>query len=474
MPGTFTNPIVRSRDAADPWLVARDGWYYFTFTAGKHIEVWKSRTITGLDEAKKVVVWRAPDKGPNAEHVWAPELHFVRGKWYIYYTATDGPDPNRRQFVLEANTNDPQGPYTEKGQLVVPVEDRYAIDGSVFQTEKGQLYYVWSGREQSEGGTQNIYIAPMANPWTISGRRVSLSKPTYDWELHGWPVNEGPEVLVKNGKTFIIYSASGGTTPEYCLGMLTNEDGNLLRPESWTKSALPVFHQYKGPDGEVFTPGHNGFCKSPDGKEDWIIYHGKANTDGTWGGRTARAQKFIWGPDGRPFFGHPIPPGIPIAVPSGEPGAIRLKMGKGTGLRGTYFADKNFQRQVMERIDPMVAFDWGMDAPARGLPTDGFAVRWKGQIEPRFTENYTFLAYADDGIRVWIDGKPIISDWADHAPTATQGSIPLTAGKKYEIVVEYYDNVRGARVSLHWSSPSQPFEIVPTELLYPAPAEKSR
>lgn len=321
MTDTFTNPIVRSQSAADPWLIYRNGFYYFTFTAGKSIEIWKSPTITGLNEAKKVTVWKAPDVGVNSDDVWAPELHFVGGKWYIYFTATAGRGPERddmrRQFVLEAVTDDPQGQYTEKGKLAAPDSDEYAIDGSVFEA-KGKLYYLWSGRESKEKRQQRIYIAPMKNAWTLSGPRVELSTPTYDWEKVGWWVNEGPEALTHNGKTFIVYSASGGTTPNYCLGLLTNTSGDLLNPKAWTKSPEPVFRQYTGADGSVFGPGHNGFCKSPDGKEDWIIYHGKDTSADGWGGRTARAQRFTWKPDGTPDFGHPIPAGVPLPVPSGE------------------------------------------------------------------------------------------------------------------------------------------------------------
>lgn len=320
-PATFTNPIVRSRDAADPWLVYRKGFYYFTFTAGKSIEVWKSATITGLNDAKKVTVWKAPDVGVNSDDVWAPEIHFVGGKWYIYFTATNGRGPDsdnlRRQFVLEAVSDDPQGKYVEKGQLAIPGSDEYAIDGSIFEA-KGKLYFLWSGRESRENRQQRIYIAPMKNPYTVSGPRVELSTPTFDWEKVGWWVNEGPEALTRNGKTFITYSASGGTKPEYSLGLLTNTTGNLLDPKAWKKSPEPVFRQYSGPDGAVYGPGHNGFCKSPDGKEDWIIYHGKDTTADGWGGRTARAQRFTWNPDGTPNFGHPIPTGVSIAVPSGE------------------------------------------------------------------------------------------------------------------------------------------------------------
>ncbi len=319
--GKFTNPV--SRNAADPWIVYRNGFYYMTITRGWGVAVTKSPTLAGLKEAKGVPVWNAGGAGYEAytRDVWAPEIHFINGKWYIYYTATDGPDKNRRVFALEALTDDPQGRYAFKGQMRVPnkADDAYAIDGTIWQRPKDSaLFFLWSGREQATGGAQNIYIAPMSNPWTLSGPRVRLSTPTFPWEVHGWRVNEGPEILTKGGKTFVVYSASGGTTPFYSLGLLTNTDGDLLNPASWSKSNTPVFVSYQDKNGQVWGPGHNGFFRSPDGKDDWIIYHGKETNADTWGGRHARAQKINWNKDGTPDFGHPIPAGVSIDVPGGE------------------------------------------------------------------------------------------------------------------------------------------------------------
>lgn len=318
---TFANPV--SRNAADPWIVCENGLYYMTSTRGWGVAVRRSPTLAGLSTAKDVPVWHGGGAGFEAftRDVWAPELHFLRNKWYVYYTATDGPDENRRVFVLEAQTDDPQGKYTFKGKLAVPDknDDEYAIDGTVWERPKDKaLFALWSGRDKAIGRIQNIYLAPMSNPWTISGARVRLSMPTFAWEKHGWQVNEGPEVLTHNGKTFVVYSASGGTTPNYCLGLLTNTDGDLLRAASWEKSRTPVFVSYTGTDGHVWGPGHNGFFRSPNGKEDWIIYHGKESDANTWGGRDARAQKFTWKRDGTPDFGHPIPAGVPLPVPAGE------------------------------------------------------------------------------------------------------------------------------------------------------------
>jgi len=190
--GTFTNPLVTSRDSADPWMVYHRGFYYFTATLdpGGGIWVWRSRTLAGLDSGVKVKV-HTPDAKERARQIWAPELHLIGDRWYIYYTASDGVDENHRLYVLESRGRDPLGPYSFKAR--------------------------------------------------------------------------------------------------------------------------------------VYDPGHDGFFKSPDGREDWIVYHGKETGEYTYRGRTARAQRFRWRADGTPDFGRPVPRGVPLRAPSGERGPrVRL------------------------------------------------------------------------------------------------------------------------------------------------------
>ena len=314
---TFTNPIVRSRTAPDPWMVYKDGFYYFTFTAGNRIEIWKSATITDIDRGTKVTVWRAPASGPQCCNIWAPELHFINGRWYIYYAADNGNDINHRMYVLESTGTDAQGTYLDKGKIYAP-SDRWAIDGSVLQQPDSSLFFIWSGWAGARQGPQNIYIALMSNPWTISGERTLISAPVNYWETVGWAVNEGPTALQKDGKVFIVYSASGVSTADYCLGTLTNTGGNVLDPSSWVKSPGCVFAKADS----VFGPGHSSFVKSPDQTEDWMFYHARDTAFRSWEGRTARAQKFTWNADGTPDFGRPVSISVAWPVPSGESTAV--------------------------------------------------------------------------------------------------------------------------------------------------------
>jgi GH43 family beta-xylosidase len=220
-------------------------------------------------------------------------------------------------YVLESTGNNAQGQYTCKGKISAP-SDRWAIDGTVLRKADGSLYLIWSGWAGKSQGPQNLYIAPMSNPWTLSTERTLISAPTNFWETHGWKVNEGPEVLQRNGRTFIVYSASGGSTPDYCLGLLMNTDGNVLNPASWSKSVGCVFAK----TSTVFGPGHNSFVKSPDQTEDWIIYHARDTATETWAGRTARVQRFSWNSNGTPNFGAPVTPSTVMMTPSGEVKAV--------------------------------------------------------------------------------------------------------------------------------------------------------
>lgn len=320
----FSNPLMPS--GADPWSIYKDGYYYYTNTLGNRIDIWKTKNLAALGKAERTTIWTPPAGTLYSKDVWAPEIHFLQGKWYVYFAADDGKNENHRLYVLENTSADPMtGTWTFKGKIS-DATDKWAIDGSVMEINK-TLYMVWSGWEGDENGQQNIYIARLKNPWTVESTRVKISTPEYEWERHGdipndpnnpphVNVNEGPQFLLHGEKLFVIYSASGCWTDFYTLGMLsTTTSQDLLAENSWKKSDKPVFQP--SVTNNVFAPGHNSFFKSPDGKEDWILYHANDQAgQGCGRHRSPRMQKFTWSKDGTPMFGEPVARDILLMVPA--------------------------------------------------------------------------------------------------------------------------------------------------------------
>ncbi|MDQ2719425.1 MAG: glycoside hydrolase family 43 protein [Bacteroidota bacterium] len=314
----FMNPLLSS--GPDPWVIQQDTNYYYTNTFGNKIAVNKTSKMSRLKDATLTTIWTPPASGAYSKEIWAPELHFIQNKWYVYFAADDGSNENHRIYAIENPSHDPlSGTWTFDGEVRDITSDRWAIDPSEFEYN-GNAYLLWSGWDSTINVKQNIYIAKMKDPLTI-GKRVMISSPTYNWEMKGAPpaINEGPEALINPaGKLFLTYSASGCWTDDYALGLLSLKDGgDPLQATDWIKSATPVFT--KNTLGGAFGPGHNGFFKSRNGKEDWIIYHANASSGlGCGNSRSPRIQKFTWNNDGSPKFGIPSPINVAIRVPSGE------------------------------------------------------------------------------------------------------------------------------------------------------------
>ncbi|MFJ5987049.1 family 43 glycosylhydrolase [Lentzea sp. NPDC092896] len=309
--GNVTNPI--KHGGPDPWLQFHNGYYYLaTTTWNSTITMRRSRTLAGLSSAADTVVFSLSGRPNGCCNMWAPEFHLLGGRWYLYYVAGQNVsdyNPTQRLHVLESAGTDPMGPYTFKADL----GNTWELDPSILQ-HNGKLYLMGSAMD----GTQSLTITPLSTPYTISGARRTISQPTLAWERQTAPVNEGAEPLYRNGRTMIVYSASACWGPDYKLGLLTLTGSDPLNRAHWTKSPDPVFQ--RNDEHGVFGPGHNGFFKSPDGTEDWIVYHGNTSASAGCGmERSARAQKFTWNADGTPNFGTPVPLGAQVPAPSGEP-----------------------------------------------------------------------------------------------------------------------------------------------------------
>jgi hypothetical protein len=156
-----------------------------------------------------------------------------------------------------------------------------------------------------------------------------------------------------------------------------------------------------------------------------------------------------------------IPPGGSLAV------IPYASLFPGTnGLRAEYFSGTSFNTAVLTRLDPTVNFDWGTGRPEEAVPTDSFSARWTGQVQPQFSETYTFHTISDDGVRLWVNSQLLVDNWTAHTTTTNSGSLTLAAGQFYDLKLEYFESAGGAVAKLEWSSPSQPRQIVPQSSLY--------
>jgi GH43 family beta-xylosidase len=242
-------------------------------------------------------VWSPPSRGPMSQNLWAPELHRIGGRHYIYFAADDGNNAHHRMWVLAAATSDPAGPYELAGMLDT---GGWAIDGTTFTGAMGARFFLWSGWPADSDGQQNLYIAPMQNALRLAGPRVQIAAPEEPWARHGLPICEAPQLLRRHGRTFLVYSASGSWTEHYCLGLLELHSVNPLDPTAWEKHGC-VFAKNR----HAWGVGHCGFVTMDAGREDWILYHAKTSRRAGWADREVRAQRFTWDACGLPDFGRP-------------------------------------------------------------------------------------------------------------------------------------------------------------------------
>ncbi len=305
-------------DGADPWMVlARRVLLPEPAPAAA---TWPSAGRPHIGDLRagraSTVVWNGTPNRTRNRQIYAGEFHLLTpptgsARWYFYYCADDGNDRNHRVYVLEADHpgGTPLGPYHFKAKLATDPDDRlYALDPDVFVLPDGRQYLLWAGDPD-----HRLFIQRLENPWTTTGRRQLLEADGF-----GCPnIREGPCTLVRNGRVCLIYSACDTGEPGYKLGMLTADAGaDLVDPKSWHQHPKPVLE--RSDRHGVYGPGHNGFFKSPDGTQDWIVYAAKTESRFTYAGRTPRAQPFTWTADGLPAFPEPLALDADVPVPSGD------------------------------------------------------------------------------------------------------------------------------------------------------------
>lgn len=321
---------------ADPYVIAdpKDDCYYYVYSSGG-VKITKSgniglfkqgitaENVAGINNFSKIYngikivnASKYPDDGPCTQY-WAPEIHYIPREiagddygWYCYVAASDssGEDAAHRMYVFRSPN--PDDPMCENWELMGKITDSsnyWAIDGTVIMWGN-EMYFAWSGRESSDlsSKSQNICIAKMKNPWTLSEDRSILSTPSQSWERKNTnpAVNEGPQAFTYNGKLYLTYSANGSWTKNYCVGILTyNGTGSLSDPANWTKNtAAPFFSRNSLNIKSPYGTGHGSVIMDLEGKP-WLVFHANPTTETSteanwWSRRMIYAQPLSFGSNG--------------------------------------------------------------------------------------------------------------------------------------------------------------------------------
>ncbi len=426
----ISNPLIRQR--ADPHLMRHtDGYYYYMGTVPEYdrLELRRAQTIEGLATTEPKVIWRKHATGEMGAHIWAPEIHFIDGKWYVYFAAGGAEKVwNIRIYVLEnASANPLEGEWTERGQLKTNWES-FALDATTFE-HRGARYLLWAQYDPTAAKGTNLYLARMDSPVSITGKQVMLSQPEYEWEKIRYPVNEGPAVLKRNGRIFLTYSGAG-TGAEYCLGLLTaDENSDLLDLKSWVKSPKPVF--VTSEENHIFGPGHNCFTTTPDGKTDLLVYHARSYRDIQGDplhdpNRHTRVQPITWHADGTPDFGVPRPDSLPKFGPVART-ALRARDGcvcadPATQTYTLYFASRGPNRRAA-----VVAYTsqdletWTGPTVVFERPAEWWADRgiWAPEMHAYRGKYYLFLTFDSS--------HQFPEQWRNWLPRVKRGSQVLVA-----------------------------------------------
>lgn len=311
---TYSNPVIQQR--ADTAIFKHsDGYYYMTASVPdyKRLELRRSTTIAGLGTAATVNAFVAPSSGALSGWIWAPDIQFLDGAWYMYFSASPNTNNFAQRLYWTRNTsaNPMTGTWSAPQRLSTGYEG-FQLDPAVFHNG-GVRYFAWAQDDPATNYNSHMYLAKMTSPTALDLSRVTeIARPTYSWEMEGVNgVVEGPSPLVRNGRVFIAYSASA-TDSRYKLGLLSaSATADLLNPASWSKGATSVFQTANG----VYGPGHGSFTVAEDNATDLLVYHGRdyatptpdALTDPN---RHTRFQQLYYGSNGYPFFGQPITNGV--------------------------------------------------------------------------------------------------------------------------------------------------------------------
>ncbi len=273
----YKTPFIIER--ADPHIYKHiNGTYYMTASVPEYnlIELRHAKTLESLCESEPINIWHKHERGEQSELIWAPEIHFVCGEFYIYYAAAHTKKEHEydktfqhRMYAIKCTGQNPVvDSWQECGQIKTRM-DSFSLDGTVLQTPNTN-YYIWAQKEIGSDSNSNIYIAKMLSPTKLSDKQVCISRPEHSFEIQGFKVNEGPAALIKDDRVFLTISGSA-TDENYCIGLLyADVNAELDDVKAWTKLDYPLMQTDEA--NCRIGPGHNSFTYDSQDRPV-IVYH---------------------------------------------------------------------------------------------------------------------------------------------------------------------------------------------------------
>lgn len=314
---SYCNPI-GTKESPDPFVTfdSVTGYYYLLFTRGRELRVFRSRTLSRLreDESSHQVYHVSAGDGITGS-IWAPEMHKIDGRWYIYTSGarTEDGRENRTLFIMRSRTEDP---FDGFDLAAFPDPEINAIDPTVTRLDDGSLYMCYA----REGRGNRLHIRKMKNPLEFEGEGVLICEAELEWEkvppyIGDMTIVEGSFFVRSpdNKRTFILYSANGCWSDCYRLGVLELTGDDILSKDSWEKHPDFIFGSGNG----TFGPGHASFFKSPSGDQLYIAYHSmhESNVKVSWAPRYLHIQRVHFDPTGFPVIEAPLPMNVPYPEP---------------------------------------------------------------------------------------------------------------------------------------------------------------
>lgn len=309
---------------ADPAICRWEGKYYFISTNdldGNHsLYIRQADSIPGLATAQQHLILDTKTYPHLGNLLWAPEMHVIGGKLYIFHAGTPGSFFCEQSHVMAlkphgspikaADWEMPRRVLRPDGSMLYG-EEGITLDMTVFWSA-GRLYASWSQRQfrPVDLGAW-LYIAELdpEKPWQLLTEPQVLTVPEYGWENNHTFVVEGPFALYREGKIYLSYSGAL-VDSTYVVGMLSMDDGaDPLDPASWTKENYPLLTS-RSVEGE-YGPGHNAYVTDEDGLV-WNTYHarpglipaGKPQMDGNvdFGDRSSGIRRVHFNVEGYPVL----------------------------------------------------------------------------------------------------------------------------------------------------------------------------